>query len=141
MDVRNCKSCGKLFNYIGGPPICPACNKALDEKFAQVKEYIYNHPGASIQEVSQENNVPIPQIQKWVREERLAFTEDSLVGIECERCGVSIRTGRFCQACKDKLANHLGNIYKEPEPKVEKKKNYKDNPKMRFLNNMNNNQD
>ena len=25
MDVRNCKQCSKLFNYIGGAPICPEC--------------------------------------------------------------------------------------------------------------------
>ncbi len=139
MDVRNCKTCGKLFNYIGGAPICPACNRALDEKFSQVKEYIYNHPGAGMQEVSEENDVTIPQIQKWVREERLAFSDESLVGIECEKCGVTIKTGRFCQSCKDKLANNLGNIYREPEPKVQKRRDYKDNPKMRFLNSQNTN--
>ncbi len=135
MDVRNCKSCGKLFNYLSGPPICPACSRALEEKFAQVKEYIYSHPGAGVQEVAEENEVSIPQIQKWVREERLAFSEDSLVGIECENCGVSIKTGRFCKACKEKLANNLGSIYREPEPKIEKRKDLRDNPKMRFLNN------
>lgn len=137
MDVRNCKTCGKLFNYIGGAPICPACSRALDDKFAQVKEYIYNHPGAGMQEVSEENDVTIPQIQKWVREEKLAFSDESLVGIECEKCGITIKTGRFCKSCKDKLANNLGNIYREPEPKIEKKKDYKVNPKMRFLNNQN----
>ena len=137
MDVRNCKTCGKLFNYIGGSPLCPSCNRVLDEKFSQVKEYIYNHPGAGMQEVSEENDVTIPQIQKWVREERLAFSDESLVGIECERCGTTIKTGRFCQMCKDKMANNLGSIYRESAPKVEKKKDYKDNPKMRFLNNQN----
>lgn len=131
MDVRNCKNCGKLFNYIGGQPVCPTCAKALDEKFAQVKEYIYTHPGAGMQEVSEENEISTAQIQKWIREERLSFAEDSMVGIECENCGTMIRTGRFCQSCKDKLANNLGNLYKEPEPV--KKKNLKDNPKMRFL--------
>jgi methionyl-tRNA synthetase len=124
---------------LGGPPLCPACLKALDDKFAQVKEYIYNHPGAGMQEVSEENDVTIPQIQKWIREERLSFSEDSLVGIECELCGVSIKTGRYCKSCKDKLANNLGKIYEEKEPEVikKKKKDYLDNPKMRFLDNQN----
>ncbi len=133
MDVRNCKNCGKLFNYLSGAPICPACNRALDEKFSVVKEYIYNNPGAGMQEVSNENDVTIPQIQKWIREERLSFSEDSLVGIECESCGVTIRTGRYCKACKDKLANNLGNMYREPVQA--KKKDTQVNPKMRFLDN------
>lgn len=134
MDIRNCRSCGKLFNYMGGAPICPLCLKALDEKFDIVKAYIYDHPGASMQEVAEENDVTIPQIQKWVREERLSFAENSLVGIECENCGVSIRTGRFCKSCKDKLANNLGNMYREPEEPVKstnKRKDFLDNPKVR----------
>lgn len=134
MDVRNCKDCGKLFNYLSGPSLCPTCLKKLDEKFNVVKEYIYNHPGAGIQEVSEENEVSIPQIKQWVRDERLTFAEDSLVGIECESCGVTIRTGRFCQSCKDKLANNLGNAYRKAEaPQL--KKDTKDSPKMRFLDN------
>ena len=42
MDVRNCKNCGKMFNYIG-KPICPSCEKMLEEKFQEVKEYIKEH--------------------------------------------------------------------------------------------------
>lgn len=135
MDVRNCKTCGKLFNYIGGAPLCPACSKALDVKFTVVKDYIYNHPGAGMQEVAEQNDVTIPQIQKWIREERLAFSESSLVGIECENCGVSIRTGRFCKSCKEKLANNLGNVYKEPEGQGKKKQSQVNlnNQQIRFL--------
>lgn len=131
MDVRNCKDCGKIFNYLSGTPLCPACMKKLDDKYSIVKEYIYDNPGASIQQVSEENGVSVGQLKKWVREERLAFSEDSLVGIECENCGTMIRTGRFCNVCKDKVLNKLGNIYKEPVEEV--KKSFKDNPKMRFF--------
>jgi flagellar operon protein (TIGR03826 family) len=117
MDVRNCRSCGKLFNYISGqPPLCHTCLQALEDKFAAVKEYIYNHPKASIQEIADDNDVSIMQIQKWIREERLAFSDDSVIGIECENCGAMIKTGRFCKACKEKLAHNLGSIYKEKSP-------------------------
>jgi len=134
MDVRNCKSCGKLFNYLNGPPLCTSCLKVLDEKFSVVKEYIYDHPGAGMQEVSDENEVTILQIQKWIREEKLSFSEDSLVGIECENCGVIIRTGKYCPSCKAKLVNNLGSIYREPEIQI-KKKDPRDNARMRFLDN------
>ena len=131
MDVRNCKDCGKLFNYLSGPPLCPACMKKLDDKYSTVKEYIYDNPGASIQQVAEENDVSVGQLKKWVREERLAFSDDSLVGLECENCGAMIRTGRFCGICKDKMVNKLGSVYKESA--VEVKKNMKDNARMRFL--------
>lgn len=134
MDVRNCKTCGKLFNYISGPPICTKCSKQLEDKFAEVKEYIYNNPGAGMQEVSELFEVSVQQIQKWIRDERLSFAEDSLVGIECESCGTNIKTGRFCKSCKDKLATNLGNVYKEPEP-VKKPNAQNTTAKMRFLDN------
>lgn len=131
MDVRNCRSCGKLFNYISGAPICSACAKVIEDKFSDVKEYLYNHPGAGIQQISEEFEVSVGQIQKWIREERLSFAEDSLVGIECESCGANIKTGRFCKVCKDKLATNLSNIYKEPAKQLKTKQDA--NARMRFL--------
>ena len=134
MDVRNCRSCGRLFNYMGGMSICPLCEKELEEKFQEVKKFIYDNPRASIQVVAEDNDVTIAQIKKWVREERLSFSEESPVGLECENCGELIKTGRFCARCKDKMVNNLGNIYKEPQaPKP--KKSLSENPKMRFLDN------
>lgn len=133
MEVRNCKGCGKLFNYMGGAPLCPACVKLLDEKFQNTKTYIRENPRASIQEVSEECEVSVAQIKRWVREERLAFTEDSQIGIECESCGAMIRTGRFCESCKTRMANQFGGLYEKP--KVEPKKKEREKEKMRFLDN------
>ena len=87
-----------------------------------------------MQEVSEVFDVPIPQIKQWIREERLAFAEDSMIGLECERCGATIRTGRFCKSCKDKMARGLSKLYPEEKP-VEKPKDSSENPRMRFLNN------
>ena len=103
MDVRNCRQCGRLFNYLGGPPICQACREAVEEKFQQVKEYVRNNPGSNIQMVAEDNDVTVQQIRQWIREERLEFSADSQVGIECEGCGASIRTGRFCDAFLKKI--------------------------------------
>ena len=47
MDVRNCKMCGRLFNVLNNERICPACQKKLEDKFHEVKEYLEEHPGAS----------------------------------------------------------------------------------------------
>lgn len=137
MDIKNCKGCGKLFNYLSGPPLCPSCAKVLDLKFEEVKEYVYDNPGVGMQEVSEVLEVPIPQIKQWIRDERLAFTEDSMIGLECEKCGTSIRTGRYCKACKDKLARGFTDLYPQQDDKADlnnKDANLKKNPKMRYLN-------
>lgn len=132
MDVRNCKSCGRLFNYLSGPPLCATCMQAMDDIFEKVKEYVYDHPRVGIQEVSDEFNISVAQIKQWIREERLAFAEDSMIGLDCEMCGVTIRTGRYCKSCKDKLARGLSDLYPKEKP-IQKQKDPRENPKMRFL--------
>lgn len=134
MDVRNCKNCGKMFNYIG-KPICPTCEKMVEDKFQQVKQYVKEHKEASITEVAEENEVSVNQIKRWVRQERLAFSDESMVGLECENCGTMIKTGRFCESCKQKLQNNLSSVIpKKPQPQPVKKRE-SDSAKMRFFDN------
>lgn len=135
MDVRNCRGCGKLFNYFQGPPLCPTCISALEKKFDEVKQYVYDHPKADIAEVSEVCSVSVQQIKQWIREERLAFADDSVIGIDCEGCGAVIKTGRFCKACKDKLAKGFQELYPTPKTEQQKKKakDIKEQPRMRFL--------
>jgi flagellar operon protein (TIGR03826 family) len=112
MELMNCRNCKKLFNYINGEKICPNCRKELEDKYQEVKEYIKENPGSAATVVAEECGVSIKQIKKWVREERLVFAEDSLIGIECERCGKQIHSGRFCSACAGGLEAGLKDAYK-----------------------------
>ena len=133
MDVRNCKKCGKLFNYVSGPMICPLCKEELEEKFQEVKKYVSEHPGCGIPEVTEECDVTPNQIKQWLREERLEFSANTQVGLTCENCGVPVRSGRFCSKCKNSMANDLQGMYKKKKTMVEKKPDTKDNPRMHFL--------
>lgn len=137
MDVKNCRNCGRLFNYIAGPyMLCPKCMDELDQKFQVVKEYIRNNKNATMNDIAQDNDVTIQQLERWIREERLVFSDDSPIGIACENCGVTIKTGRFCQKCKDTMSNSLSNIYKEPEIKQERNARVdREKARMRFLDN------
>ncbi len=132
MDVRNCRSCKRLFNYLTGPVMCQACKEKLEEKFQEVKEYIRNNDMATIASVSEECDVAVKQLKQWVREERLVFSNEECSGIVCENCGKPISTGRFCSGCKNNLQNSLSSaLHKQPEKKIEK--SVKDREKMRFL--------
>ncbi len=135
MEVRNCRQCGRMFNYIGGVPLCMRCKDELEDKFAEVKEFVRQNPGATIQMVSEENDVSVQQIRQWVREERLEFSKDSPVGIECEICGASIRTGRYCDACKKTVTEGFRQAIEPPKPlkQPDKSKRMRDSDKMRFL--------
>ncbi|PXV90171.1 flagellar operon protein (TIGR03826 family) [Lachnotalea glycerini] len=134
MDVRNCKKCRKLFNYIGGQPICPSCLADLEDEFQKVKVYLRENPKATMVMIAEDNEVSVQQIKQWIREERLSFTDDSPVAIECENCGTMIRTGRYCKQCKDKIANNMNEAIKKPTAILAKdKKPTREKERMRFL--------
>ncbi len=134
MNVRNCKKCGKLFNYVLGPIICQECMGEQEELFQKAKAYVQEHPGCDMQELSRECEVDAQQIRQWIREERLQFSDDSPIMIACENCGARIKSGRYCDKCKAEMSNGLRSAFGMNKPKIEPpKKKERDGDKMRFL--------
>lgn len=134
MNVHNCRKCGKVFNYIAGPIVCPACREALENKFREVKEFVQAHHTATMAEISTNCEVDMQQIRQWIREERLQFTDDSPIKVNCELCGTTIGTGRFCEPCKASMARDLNGAIRKPryiEPEKKKPQSVKN--RMRFL--------
>lgn len=136
MNVRNCKLCGRIFNYVVGPIYCPACKEGMEAKFQEVKEYVREHRGVSMTEVAEACDVEVAQIRQWLREDRLEVTQDSALFLNCEKCGKAIRSGRFCEKCKNEVTQGFKDIISSSRP-VEQPKMRKDNTdasaKMRFL--------
>lgn len=132
MEVKTCKMCKKIFNYVGGPQYCPACSRKLEDKFQEVKTYIDENKGASVEQVAKECDVTTKLIHRWVREERLVLSAGSGIKVTCESCGKPIATGRFCKECANNMAQELGAAI--AKPKEEPKKKTTDNKqRMRFL--------
>ena len=131
MEVGGSKQCKRLFNYLSGPSICGACKDVLEEKFIHVKEYIREHPKEGINEVAEANEVTANQIRRWIREERLAFSEESGVGLDCESCGRLIKSGRLCPECKEKFVGTVDALYGKGNSVVEKK--HREAARMRYM--------
>lgn len=134
MNVKPCKGCGRLFNYIAGPNLCPVCREKLEEKFQEVKLYIEDHKGVSMQEVAEVCDVDMKQIKQWLREERLELTSDSVIRISCEGCGALITSGRFCDQCRYNITSGFNNIVAEHKKANEPQKPQRSgSAKMRFM--------
>lgn len=137
MEVRSCKGCGRLFNYVSGVSytnLCPKCIEELEDKFQVAKKYIEDNRGAGIEEVAEVANVSTRQIERWVREERLCFADDSAIGIACNGCGKMIKSGNYCPECKDAMQKGLGSLYSKGNV-IERKKPGAASARMRFLDN------
>ena len=99
--------------------------------------YDASSTNADIQVISADMDVSVRQIKTWIREERLVFTDDSPIGLPCESCGKTIKTGRYCDTCKNTLSNNLrqaAGLGKKPEGVAMKPKKSSES-RMRFLDN------
>lgn len=135
MNVINCRRCGKLFNYIAGNKICPMCKELSEQKFQEVKKYIQQHGHCSMTEVCEECDVEPQQIQTWIRQERLQFSDDSPIKVACESCGKMIGSGKFCPQCRENMSRNLNNMLTKNVEQLKNESHRKPDSKnrMRFL--------
>lgn len=126
MEVRVCRRCKKMFQYVAGPTVCPRCRQVEEEMFQKVKDYLRENKGASMREVSEETEVPVSLIESFLRQGRLEVSPDSPIALTCEICGAQISTGRYCAHCKGQLMSglqdassdlHRKNEQQEEQPK------------------------
>lgn len=125
LDLKNCKNCGRAYQYDGNA-YCKRCRQDSEEEYKRVKEYLYDNPGASVAEVSEETEVSEKKILKFLREGRLEIKDENNFFLDCERCGVAIKSGRFCDKCTHEMANEFRSAVtpkqKEEPEKPEKTK-------------------
>lgn len=108
MDFRNCPVCGKVFRFVSRN-LCPDCIAEEEKEYEKVRSYVRDHEGANITEVSEATGVSVEKIIRFLREGRLV-AKGALAGegaITCERCGVPIGGGQFCDRCREELAQEL----------------------------------
>ena len=138
MNVKNCRKCRRIFNYVMGPILCPNCREAEEAKFQEVKKYVQENRRCGMQEVSEACDVSLNQIQQWLREERLVLADDSPIGIGCEKCGKIIRGGRFCPECVNQMTNSfqstVSGMRRPGGYQEEQRRDTRDGNRMRFLN-------
>lgn len=132
VDIVTCKKCGKIFQRTSSKRICPDCERLMEEKFTEVRDYIREHPDVTIMQTSRDMEISVEQIKQWVREERLLFSSPEGSGITCLSCGVPIATGKYCAKCKEQLANSLGRAYSSAAAAPQKKSS-DSGARMRFL--------
>ncbi|SDJ91820.1 hypothetical protein [Natronincola ferrireducens] len=103
MELRNCAKCGKMIKYTGeGEVLCGKCITLEGDPYRRIREYVYNHQGATIQETSEATGVSSTLILKYLKEGRLSLMDKKSLMRHCEECGVVIEKGSICGICLKK---------------------------------------
>ena len=109
MQVRQCDFCRMPYQSYGNK-ICKDCLMQIDLDFFKVRDYLYEHEGAGIEEVADATGVSRKAIIYMLKEERLSVT-DSNGGsggyLTCESCKKPINSGRMCAGCKTEVLKAL----------------------------------
>lgn len=135
LNVKKCSRCGKLFNYVLGADVCPECKEREEEDYKKVKEYVYDHKGATIPQVAEACEVDKKIIKQWLREDRLQLSDEAVnADLVCEHCGKPITSGRFCPECKVANAHAVKEMTPEKKATVVNRPKVSGPSKMRFFN-------
>jgi flagellar operon protein (TIGR03826 family) len=122
MTIRNCKKCGKIYQYDGTHKICMECRRKEEENFEKVKEYLRDNPKANINTVSEKTGVPKKEIIEFIKNDRLIAEDMEIdITIKCDRCGKEIKHGKYCDSCIADMKEEIESIKKEKEAKDKKK--------------------
>lgn len=111
-----CETCGaKAFYLDSGRYQCSCCECVTLDDFGKVKMYIEEHGTSSALEISCATGVSQATIEDFLRKGRVEIPEGSKYYIRCERCGCSIRYGRYCPDCIGELAGGIKRLLHEEE--------------------------
>ncbi len=121
MSIRNCKRCGKIFQYDGVHKICKSCRDQEEKEFEKVKEYLKENPNSSINLVSEETGVEKKTIIEFIKNDRL-IAEDLEIDakLKCQRCGTEIKHGKYCDKCISDMKDEIESLTKKKDKKKKK---------------------
>ena len=94
-------SCGGNMIFKGvGEYQCEKCGKIEYDNYGKVRLYIEQNRGCTAAQIEAATGVRQHAIRQLLRESRIEVAENSNSFLHCEKCGASIRYGRFCEKCE-----------------------------------------
>lgn len=105
---RVCEKCGGVMIFKGvGEYQCEDCQETAYDDYGKVRAYIEEHRGATAAQIEDAVGVSQRTIRRLLKEGRLEVSEDSRMFLQCELCGKTLRSGRYCPECETKMHRSL----------------------------------
>ncbi len=105
MNIKTCRDCQKIFQSYG-QAYCEECLKKQDDLFVVVRNYLYDNPKATVEDICESCKVEEDLVLGWLRDGRL-LAENGASLLTCMSCGVSIAQGRVCAKCSSEFQNKI----------------------------------
>ncbi|MCD9022301.1 flagellar protein [Cohnella silvisoli] len=108
MNLVYCPRCNKLYAKTIRE-MCNNCYNELEKDYERCVQYLRENKGLNIQQLSDDTEISIKQITRWIREGRISLLNAPNLSYPCETCGTLIRDGHMCDSCKARLQRDVRN--------------------------------
>lgn len=130
MALANCPRCGRLFDN-SFKDICQYCTKEEEELYQKVRLYVKENRKCTIYECSDDTEVPIKTIARFIKQGRINLKNNPNMMYPCETCGAPISTGRYCSDCSGQLTKGFKEI-SDQHKEEQKQQRLKEDKKMGY---------
>lgn len=110
MEIKLCKHCNGLFETVVGANICPRCLIDNQEHFECVRAYLRKYPGTPMSTVAEQTGISHYLIEHFLKQERIEVAPNSPVMLACNKCGIRINAGMYCEPCGISLRGELSKL-------------------------------
>jgi len=115
--------------------MCDVCKQLDEEDFRRVKDYLYKNSGANLTQVSIDLDVSVEKIKRFLKDGRLEIVaEDGNMFLDCEKCGKSIKSGKFCEECGKNITSDFKTMASRIKGQLDSSEAAKKAIGMRYLN-------
>lgn len=80
MSRKICDLCGRFFNVNENEirvVLCEECRVTEKENYDTVREYLYNHNGASAWEIANNTGVPLKSIERFIKDGSIMYKDEN----------------------------------------------------------------
>ncbi len=139
---HTCKKCNGVMIFKGvGEYKCEDCGYLDYDDYGKVRNYIEQHKGATALEIENAIGVSQRTIRQLLRDNRIEVASDSRIFMHCEICGKSLRSGKYCAECEQKVHRRLEEQTRAEKQKMKSRRDMqgysthvdKDDGRMRYL--------
>jgi predicted transcriptional regulator len=101
MLVENCTKCGRIYQK-NNKNMCQSCSNRAVKELMDCKEFMWQNPNITTEELSEATNVNISTIYQMIKEGLIAKVYPNLT-YPCESCAEPIHKNRLCEPCIENM--------------------------------------
>lgn len=98
-----CENCGGELTMVSrGTYKCKKCGTYCYDTYQTIRNFLDVNGPSQITTIARETGIPRKTIEYFLWDDRLEVPLGSSFRLKCEKCGMPIRSGHLCEACKEK---------------------------------------